>query len=44
MPQHHPYSRRALRRRRNDWVRRNAKLVTILTVGAITLFAFITVL
>jgi hypothetical protein len=44
MPQHHPYSRRALRQRRDDWLRRNAKLITILTVGAITVFAFITVL
>lgn len=44
MPQHHPYSRRVLRQRRNDWIRRNAKVVSILTVGAVTLFAFITVL
>ncbi len=44
MPQHHPYSRRELRQRRGQWTRRNAKLVTIFTVGAITTFAFITVL
>lgn len=29
MPQRRAYSRRALRQRRNDWVRRNAKVVSI---------------
>lgn len=44
MPQHQPYSRRELRQRRGAWARRNAKLLTIFTAGALVLFAFITVL
>jgi Nuclease-related domain len=42
MPTNHPYSRREFRRRLRDWLRRNLKLIALLTIGLVALIAVIT--